>query len=178
MSLVRRSVGVLGELLLTLGALVLLFVVWQLWWTDVVAGAEQEQSVVAFERSVAGAEPTDDRASAADPLIEGDVFGVIRIPRFGDDYARPVLEGTGLEILSQGVGHYSGTALPGELGNFAVAGHRTTWAKPFNLIHTPMTSCHPMYGASERYIVHARLEDTFTRAEGLPPHTLDPPTEA
>lgn len=38
-----------------------------------------------------------------------------------------------------------------------------------------MTSCHPMYGAAERYVVHARLTDSFTREEGLPPHTLDPP---
>ena len=37
-----------------------------------------------------------------------------------------------LDVL--GVGHYEGTAMPGGIGNFAVAGHRTTYAKPFNRV--------------------------------------------
>ncbi len=46
----------------------------------------------------------------------------------------PVLEGTGTDVLRRGVGHYDGTALPGALGNLALAGHRTTWGRPFQHI--------------------------------------------
>ena len=55
----------------------------------------------------------------------------MRIPKFGADYEIPVLAGTDLKTLSRGIGHYDNTALPGELGNFAVAGHRITHGQPF-----------------------------------------------
>ena len=58
------------------------------------------------------------------------------IPRFGDDYVKPVAEGTDKATVLDtiGIGHYNGTAMPGDLGNFAVAAHRTTYGKPFNKI--------------------------------------------
>ena len=64
----------------------------------------------------------------------GDAFALIRIPRFGHDYVRPILQGVDLDILDRGVGHYPESVKPGEVGNFAVAGHRVTYAKPFNKI--------------------------------------------
>ncbi len=63
-------------------------------------------------------------------LGEADAFAVIRIPRFGADFARPVIEGVGRPVLALGVGHYEGSASPGAVGNFAVAGHRTTYGRP------------------------------------------------
>lgn len=62
---------------------------------------------------------------------KGKAFAVMSVPRFGLDWEMPVFEGTGAKVLRGGVGHYPSTALPGEVGNFAVAGHRTTWARPF-----------------------------------------------
>ena len=64
----------------------------------------------------------------------GEAFAIMRIPRFGADFARPVLEGTDHDTLTKGVGHYPGTAMPGLVGNFAVAGHRTTYGRPFHNI--------------------------------------------
>lgn len=60
-------------------------------------------------------------------------FARIFIPSFGSDYVRPIAEGTSTkEVLNKiGVGHYQGTALPGEIGNFAVAGHRMTYGAAF-----------------------------------------------
>ncbi|MDR0848170.1 MAG: sortase [Propionibacteriaceae bacterium] len=60
----------------------------------------------------------------------GDTVAVLTIPALGDDKI-PVLEGTSLETLRQGAGWYEGTALPGELGNFVVAGYRLGWGEPF-----------------------------------------------
>jgi sortase A len=65
------------------------------------------------------------------PPAPGSAFAVLRVPRFGSGWARPVIEGTGSQELRRGVGHYPGTALPGADGNFSIAGHRTTWGHPF-----------------------------------------------
>lgn len=64
-------------------------------------------------------------------VIPGDAIALLRIPAFGADYEVPILAGTELSTLSRGVGHYSSTALPGDIGNFAVAGHRVTHGQPF-----------------------------------------------
>jgi sortase A len=68
-----------------------------------------------------------------DPITASDKFARVFIPSFGQDYVRPIAEGTATkEVLNKiGVGHYTGTALPGEVGNFAVAGHRMTYGAAF-----------------------------------------------
>ncbi|MCA0295754.1 MAG: class E sortase [Actinobacteria bacterium] len=130
MRIVRGVVGLLGELLVTLGAVLLLFVGWQLWWTDVVSDADAAQVVSTMEGNVG----TGDGWVMPKNAKLGDAFAIVRIPRFGAKFARPLYEGTARDVLQRGVGHYVGTALPGEVGNFAMAGHRTTYGKPFNRI--------------------------------------------
>ena len=61
----------------------------------------------------------------------GKGFAFMHIPRLGKSYSVPVVEGVSLDDLAKGVGHYPKTALPGEVGNFAVAGHRATHGEPF-----------------------------------------------
>ena len=62
----------------------------------------------------------------------GEYFAVIRIPALGKDWLHTVSEGTTPEILDDlGVGHYEGTELPGEPGNFALAGHSGSSWTPF-----------------------------------------------
>jgi sortase (surface protein transpeptidase) len=68
------------------------------------------------------------------PPIEvgvGQPFAVLHIPRLGADWSRVVVEGAAEAQLAQGPGHYIGTAMPGEQGNFAVAGHRVGRGSPF-----------------------------------------------
>ena len=71
------------------------------------------------------------KPAAPNEVLPGDAIALLRIPAFGADYEVPILAGTDLDILSRGVGHYSSTAQPGQLGNFAVAGHRITHGEPF-----------------------------------------------
>ena len=132
----RRVVGWSGELLVTLGVLLLLFAAWQLWWTDVVADRAQAQIVQTLEDDFARGTPGPVGADGIPAAIGTDgAFAVVRIPRFGSDFVRPVLEGTGRPVLALGVGHYVGTAGPGQVGNFAVAGHRTTYGRPFHDVY-------------------------------------------
>ncbi|WP_235504396.1 class E sortase [Nostocoides sp. Soil756] len=130
--MIRRLVGGVGELLITAGVLVLLFVAWQLWWTDVVADRRQAQIVQALVDDFGAGRASDVGGDAFPDLGQEKAFAVIRVPRFGADYARPVIEGTGRDVLALGVGHYDGSAAPGAVGNFAVAGHRTTYGRPFH----------------------------------------------
>jgi sortase A len=64
--------------------------------------------------------------------LPGDAIGRIEIPAIGaTDY---VVEGTDLENLRKGPGHYPETPLPGDRGTVAIAGHRTTYGAPFRRI--------------------------------------------
>ena len=147
-SALQAVASLTGELLLTAGALVLLFVVWQLHWTDLASGRAQQRTVAELQADWASAPaapatpaPAVPEAPAPAPTRsvdttppQGRAFAILYVPRFGDDYAVPVLEGTGSTVLQQGIGHYRGTAGAGEVGNFALAGHRVTYGKPFHLI--------------------------------------------
>ncbi len=130
---VRGVIGIIGELMITAGVALGLFVAWQLVWTDVVGDQEQDQVVAQLEDSFRV--PTDhDNGPILKPVEFGDAFAIVRIPRFGLKYAKPVLEGTDRLTLQKGIGHYPETVMPGEIGNFSMAGHRTTYGKPFNKI--------------------------------------------
>ncbi|WP_233712546.1 class E sortase, partial [Kribbella turkmenica] len=61
----------------------------------------------------------------------GEAMVLLRIPKFGPDWEKPVVEGVGEDDLTRGIGHYPQTQLPGRPGNFAIAGHRVTHGSPF-----------------------------------------------
>jgi len=152
----RTSVaGVIGELLITAGVIVLLYVVWQLWVGDMIYGAERNASGSAQselwqqeyqQQNPEAAAPTPEASdpgstvTAPPPVLaepgDGEKFAVMHIPRFGPDYAVEMAGGvTRPRTLDPiGIGHYPGTVMPGQPGNFALAAHRTTWGKPFNRI--------------------------------------------
>ena len=136
-------VGILGELLITAGAFIFLFLGWQLWLNDIIVGNEQQTEALAFSDQLGGAaEPAvpEQAADYGDPVVAAVVsettqFANMYVPRFGVDYVRTIAEGvSAANVLKTGIGHYPGTQMPGEVGNFAVAAHRTTYGKPFNLI--------------------------------------------
>lgn len=79
------------------------------------------------------AAPTAGRPPTAAPVpLPKGATALLRVPKFGAGYEVPVVEGTGLSQLARGVGHYTGTAVPGAVGNFSLAGHRVTHGKPFS----------------------------------------------
>jgi sortase A len=128
-SAARRVTGVLGELLITAGVVVLLFVGYQLVWTNVQADRAADAKSDRLEQDWEERTPADPEFDL--PLQRGEAFAILRIPRLGEDYRVPIVEGVSLEDLAVGVGHYPDTALPGEVGNFSVAGHRATNGEPF-----------------------------------------------
>lgn len=129
MNAARRTVGVVGELLITAGVIVMLFVGYQLVWTNLQADRAANAQSDELEQRWGERSPEDPEFDL--PLKNGKAFALLRIPRLGDNYRVPIVEGVSLEDLAQGVGHYPATALPGEIGNFSVAGHRATNGEPF-----------------------------------------------
>ncbi|GAA1620724.1 hypothetical protein GCM10009700_06240 [Brevibacterium sanguinis] len=138
---IRGTIRTFGELCITAGLVLILFVVWQLWWTDLEANRDNEVLADQLTKDWANQDPNQlpddpDEPVVADPVEKNTAFGIFYIPRFGDDYYRTLAEGVDLEpVLNRmGVGRYPNSAMPGEVGNFSVAGHRVTYGKPFNQI--------------------------------------------
>lgn len=140
-SLFSRILGVIGELLITAGLLIGLFIVWQVWWTDIEANREQAKVLDQLEETYGGTVTIDD--GIADPQEGpppewdrtpgvGETMGIMRIPAFGEDYKYTLVYGTDMaSILDTGAfGQYEDTALPGEVGNFSTAAHRQTYGAP------------------------------------------------
>jgi sortase A len=135
-------VGVLGELFITAGAVVLLFLGWQLWINDLFVSNSQRDEAQDLSETWSKGEGVivapPDRADPGEPVVavapaNARTFATLIVPRLGADYARPVAEGVGLvDVLNtHAVGHYPGTQMPGAVGNAAFAAHRTGWGSPF-----------------------------------------------
>ncbi|MBM9459178.1 class E sortase [Nocardioides sp. zg-536] len=123
---IRSVLSVLAELLLTGAALLFLLAFYLLVWTNVQTDAAQRSLLEDFRaQTFEGGEE-----SPRTPDV-GDGLSVLHIPRLGEDWEWVVLEGVDKKTLNDGPGHFPGTALPGEVGNFAVAGHRATHGEPF-----------------------------------------------
>ena len=141
-------IGVIGELLITAGAVVLFFISWQLWISELIVGKEQQAQAQELnqewneqvrETPTPSPEPSDtpepeapqEPADAAPPPVQtapanAVKFAALIVPRWGEEYYRTIAEGVGTaDVLDKGkLGHYPTTQMPGEVGNFAVAAHR------------------------------------------------------
>ena len=136
-------VGILGELFITAGVLVLLFLGWQVWLGNLIDGQAQQEDSVALrdtwndgssDHPVAAPPTREDPGPPVVGTAPGNAvqFANLIIPRFGTDYTRPIAEGIGVDdVLRYGIGHYPGTAMPGAVGNAAFAAHRTGHGSPF-----------------------------------------------
>jgi sortase A len=135
-------IGVVGELFITGGVLVLLFLGWQLWLNDLIVGNQQnaKASVLSESWSKGFASPpaAPTRPDPGPPVVAatpqyGVQFGTLIVPRFGADYHRQIAEGVSTaDVLRAGIGHYPGTQMPGAVGNVALAAHRTAWGGGFS----------------------------------------------
>ena len=116
---------VLGELMLTIGVVLLLFAFYEAYWTNVESGQLQEEASADLE------EQWRNPRQKMEPEL-GEAFAQLYIPTFGSDYHFAIIEGTNEDDLLRGPGRYVDSQMPGEMGNFAVAGHRVGKGAPFN----------------------------------------------
>ncbi|MCU1479151.1 MAG: class sortase [Subtercola sp.] len=149
----RTVIGIAGEVLITAGVLVFLFLGWQLWIQGIALNNAQtsEASGLSQSWSASTTGPTaPDQASTPSPTsgpaagtvsapvvmaapAETDQFAVLYVPRFGADYKRTITQGVDAKTVlnAGGAGHYEQSQMPGDMGNFAIAAHRDGWGSPF-----------------------------------------------
>lgn len=141
-AVVRRSAAALGRALITVGVLILLFAAYQLWGTGIYTAQQQDRLRQQFTSELHKSSPSPPPTTIPSPTTttttsppspplppSGDAVAQIRIPKIGVDDI--VVNGVSLDDLRKGPGHYPETPLPGQLGNAAIAGHRTTYGAPF-----------------------------------------------
>jgi len=152
---VRRNVQTFGWTLIWGGIFLFGFLGWQLLGTDVLNAQAQAQAQAALADTFEQARlepPEVEQVSTADLLdsdsptpantvpevVEwvkepepepGEAFGVMRIPKIGLEAV--IFSGVDLPTLKKGPGHMPWTPLPGQPGNSVIAGHRTTYGRPF-----------------------------------------------
>jgi len=147
---VRVIVRTVSELCITVGTVIVLFVVYVLYWTGVRADSVMDDQIDALREQWAqesvrpgasGATPAPGASTPAPgdsaspsklrPYRDGKPFAIMYIPRLGFTWNKPVLEGTATDTLKKGLGHSPAPARLGQKGNFSVAGHRRTYGDPF-----------------------------------------------
>jgi sortase A len=185
----------IGQTLITFGLVSLLFVVYELWVTDIFAAQEQSHLSQQIHQEWADA-PTVEPApgTTADPAAPftpaainvsvGQPFAVLHIPRLagGDGFSRVVVEGTAQTQLAQGPGHYIGTALPGQQGNASFAGHRVGRGSPFLDLDKLVPGDPIVVETADAWYVYRVLGDPATGdfgtdASGIPGREIVAPTQ-
>lgn len=136
-------IGVIQELFLLITFVAALFAVWFIWGDDFIRGHQDNAAAhVVAEQWSAPDDMTLGWLGDDNPVpvtvasrVLAEQYGVVYIPRFGEDYARALMNGTEIRpVLNQGsIGHYDDAQDVGEIGNFAAAGHRSTYGAPLNL---------------------------------------------
>jgi sortase A len=149
----RWKVSLVGRTFITLGLLMFAFVAYQLWGTGIQTAQAQHTLDHQFEQQLAGTTSTPSTtttvpssttttpastpaptstvptAPAGPPPSNGAAVARLKIPSIGLTYT--VVQGVGVADLKKGPGHFPETPMPGQYGNAAIAGHRTTYGHPF-----------------------------------------------
>jgi sortase A len=115
---VRRIVLLLGIAMILGGLGFLAYCGWQYYGTNIIAKQKHAEIRQAISTDWSNG-------------IDGDDVGLLRVKRFGADYEVPIVKGFSDKKLAEGVGWDPKSALPGEIGNFAIAAHRVTHGEPF-----------------------------------------------
>lgn len=204
---VRATIRGLGQLFITAGIVVLLFVVYELWVTNVFGEQKQSAAAAALEKlweptgavttsgtqvvvTSAGATVvvTDPEQLTVDPAerqphyqtLAGAGFARMYVPAFGPDFQLTIIEGTDENDLYAGPGHYSDTELPGQPGNFAMAGHRVNKGAPFNDLGL-LKSCDAIVVETQDdwfvYRVLPMQDEAASWAATAQPHCADVPAQ-
>lgn len=190
---IRTAVRGVGQTLISLGVVILLFVAYELWITDLFNKHKQGQLASQLSQTWNQGEDPLDQATVDAPgepgakvrkIPLGTGIALIRIPALGLDYVRVIVEGTGEASLAEGPGHYVNTALPGAVGNFSIAGHRVGKGSPFLDLDRLRAGDPIVIETKTSYIIYRVLGDRATgnptvpdKATGIPGQEIVNPSD-
>jgi sortase A len=173
--------GVLGEILITAGLLLGLYVVWEIMWSSVEARPVQAAALVTIHERAQYIAPLEwEPGSPYAPEYTEDIPEIaggepsqpwlsLHVPRWGYGYDVAIAEGTDKAgVLDLGlIGHYEDTQGPGELGNFAVAAHRITHGEPFAGIQQLREGDEMIVETDEYYLVFAMYDSDIVQPNDM-----------
>ncbi|TBN58155.1 class E sortase [Glaciihabitans arcticus] len=195
----RRSTGILviGELAVTAGVLIALFLGWKLYYNDAMFSNSQTSAANELSQEWAEEEPAEPEgtsegdesgvAPVAKQFADGEAWANIIIPRFGADYRKPVAEGVGHNVLNTsrlGIGRYPTTNLPGELGNVVLASHRSAYGGAFHNINALVVGDHVFLETKAGWYQYTYRNTEYVRASqgevlaSVPHFVNETPTES
>lgn len=123
----------IGQTLITMGLVVLLFCGYELWFTGIYTKQQQHDLGNSLDHTWAQAPaPRPGKPPALLPYVVGDGIARIWMPTLHAHYV--VVEGVSRDDLKKGPGHYPTSARIGAVGNVVISGHRTTYLAPFNRV--------------------------------------------
>src|SRR5699024_4728971 len=135
---IRATVRTFGELCITAGLVLILFVVWQLWWTDIQANRDNEVLADELTQDWANQDPNELHDDPHAPVVAYTVdtnsaLDIFDNTRFGEEYYCNVVEGYYLEPVHSrmGEGRSPNGAVRGDDRNFSVDGHRVIYDKTY-----------------------------------------------
>jgi sortase A len=183
----------LGQTLITGGLVILLFVAYEVWISNIFASYKRHRVENDLVQAWAGnKDPLAGLPGAGQKSIPvGTAIANLYIPRFGDDFHFPIVQGTDDNSLSEGVGHYDNTPLPCapgltapgsttacQPGNFSVAGHRVGKGEPFLNMDQLKPGDAVVVQTKTEWFVYTMLGDTSTGNPGVPGTQPTAPAEA
>jgi sortase A len=161
-----------GQLLVTAGVVVLLFCVYELEVTNLYTSQKQQtlnrQLTDTWQRAHRNA---PDAHAPSGPLLAafrpGEGIARIYLPTLGRDQVHVVVEGVSHDDLTAGPGHYPGTALPGEIGNVVISGHRTTYGQPFNRVDELRTGAPVVLETADAFFTYDVISETVVEPNAV-----------
>lgn len=178
-------VGVAGEIFITVGLVVLLFVAWQLWIDDALAAAPlKAQASQQSQRwndgltkngldnpsfTPAPLGPNDPGIPVAIAPRNAQRFANLIVPRFGADFYRPIAEGVGLrDVLNKyQVGRYPSTQMPGAIGNFVIASHRSAYGGALRLLNELRVGDHVYVETADGWYMYGFRNLEYVKPTGV-----------
>lgn len=124
-TVIRTGIRVVGEVMITFGLVLLLFAAYEVWGKSAIISNEQNALDQQLDQTwdQAPADPTASPTASVGTPPPGDAVARLYIPKIDKHWV--VVEGVGQKDIRYAPGHYPDSAMPGEIGNFSVAGHRT-----------------------------------------------------
>jgi LPXTG-site transpeptidase (sortase) family protein len=152
---VAAVVSVLGELLITAGVVLALFVVYSLWWTNVVADRHEAKEGKQVRQQWENQPP----GVPARGLDTAGGIGFLHVPAMGRNYEVLVKKGTSTKVLNEGVAGYytepTPSAMPWDsVGNFTLAAHRDGHGAKFHNIDKIHTGDPVVFESKDTWYVY------------------------
>lgn len=156
---IAATVSFIGEILITLGLILALFVVYSLWWTNVIADRHEKAAAQRVRQQWAQSTPSGGGDSAPKSLDTKDGIGFLHVPAMGGHYEVLVKKGTSTDVLNEGVAGYYTSPTPSALpwdktGNFTLAAHRDGHGAKFHNIDKIRTGDPIVFESKDTWYVY------------------------